>query len=166
MITSDWERRIADLWASFDDHESAAFLAKVEELAGELPPGDAVAEYEIASAHDSIGNEAEAAVHYQRAFEAGLAGKRRREGTIQYASTLRNLGRAEESIALLTTARDAVSDDLDDAVIAFLALALTDAGREREAVSLTLRALSRHLPRYNRSLAAYAEALLEESPAG
>ncbi|SFQ18663.1 Tetratrico peptide repeat-containing protein [Actinomadura madurae] len=165
MITSDWERRIADLWASFDDHEPAAFLAEVEELAGELPPGDAVAEYEIASAHDSIGNEAEAAVHYRRAFEAGLSGTRRREGTIQYASTLRNLGRAEESIALLTTERDAVSDDLDDAVTAFLALALTDVGREREAVSLTLGALSRHLPRYNRSLAAYAEALTQEGPA-
>ncbi|MCP9972798.1 tetratricopeptide repeat protein, partial [Actinomadura madurae] len=77
-----------------------------------------------------MGNEAEAAVHYRRAFEAGLAGTRRREGTIQYASTLRNLGRAEEGIALLTTGRDAVSDDLDDAVTAFLALALTDVGRE------------------------------------
>ncbi|MCP9985191.1 tetratricopeptide repeat protein [Actinomadura madurae] len=132
--------------------------------AAALPPGDAVAEYEIASAHDSIGNEAEAAVHYRRAFEAGLAGTRRREGTIQYASTLRNLGRAEESIALLTTERDAVSDDLDDAVTAFLALALTDVGRERGGIARLGRPLPPP-PRYNRSLAAYAEALTQESPA-
>ncbi|MCQ0021518.1 tetratricopeptide repeat protein [Actinomadura madurae] len=65
---------------------------------------------------------------------------------------------------MLTTERDAVPDDLDDAVTAFLALALTDVGREREAVSLALGALSRHLPRYNRSLAAYAEALTQEKP--
>jgi tetratricopeptide repeat protein len=49
------------------------------------------------------------------------------------------------------------SDDLDDAVRAFLAL--TSLGRDREAVSLALTALAAHLPRYNRSLAAYAREL-------
>jgi hypothetical protein len=58
---------------------------------------------------------------------------------------------------LLTAERDAGSDDLDDAVSAFLALALVDTGREREAVSLALTALSRHLTRYQRSLANYAQ---------
>ncbi len=166
MITPDWERRIADLWAAFDDHGPAGFLAEMEALTGELPPGDPVAEYELASAHDSIGDEARAAVHYERAFAAGLDGTRRREAAVQYASTLRNLGRAEESVALLTTERDACSDSLDDAVTAFLALALTDLGREREAVSLALGALSRHLPQYNRSLANYAKALMPDEAAG
>lgn len=166
MINKDWERRIAELWDAFDDLEPTEFLAKVEALTGELPPGDAVAEYELASAHDSIGNEAEAAVHYLRAFEAGLDGTLRRKATIQYASTLRNLGRAEESVALLTAERDARSDGLDDAVTAFLALALTDLGREREAAALALGALARHLPRYNRSLAAYAKALMADAPTG
>jgi hypothetical protein len=41
-------------------------------------------------------------------------------------------------------------------VRAFLALALVDLGREREAVAHSLVALSRYLPRYNRSLARYA----------
>lgn len=62
-------------------------------------------------------------------------------------------------MALLTREREAGTDALDDAVAAFLALSLADTGREREALSLALRALSRHLPRYNRSLARYAEAL-------
>ncbi|WP_433469998.1 tetratricopeptide repeat protein [Spirillospora sp. CA-128828] len=115
----------------------------------------------MASAHDSIGNEAAAAGHYQRAFAAGLPESRRRQATIQYASTLRNLGRADESVALLTAERKAGSDELDDAVTAFLALALTDVGREREAAGLALGALSRHLPRYNRSLSNYAKALLD-----
>lgn len=153
---------MADLWAGFDDHEPEDLLAKVEELTAELPDGDAIAEYELASAHDSIGNEAEAAVHYRRAFAAGLAGSRRRQATIQFASTLRNLGQAEESVALLTAERDSGSDELDDAVTAFLALALTDLGREREAASLALGALSRHLPQYNRSLSNYAKALIQK----
>ena len=135
-------------------------------LPGAPPPGDPGAEYERASAHDSIGDEARAAVHYERAFAAGLDGTRRREAAVQYASTLRNLGRAEESVALLTAERDACSDSLDDAVTAFLALALTDLGREREAVSLALGALSRHLPQYNRSLANYAKALMSDEAAG
>ncbi|TDE38195.1 tetratricopeptide repeat protein [Actinomadura sp. 6K520] len=158
----DWERRIAELWATFDDHEPEDFLAKVKELTAELPADDAVANYELASAHDSIGNEAAAATHYRIAFAAGLDEKRRRPATIQYASTLRNLGQAEESVALLTAECDAVSDELDDAVTAFLALALTDLGRDREAAALALGALSRHLPLYNRSLANYAKAVMDE----
>ncbi len=84
---------------------------------------------------------------------AGLTGLRRRHALIQLASTLRNLGHAEESVALLTAEREVGSDELDDAVAAFPALALVDTGHEREAVGLSLTALSRHLARYNRSLA-------------
>ena len=75
------------------------------------------------------------------------------------ASTLRNLGHADESVALLTAELDAGTDDLDDAVRAFLALALTSVGRERDVVSVALAALAPHLKRYNRSLAAYAQDL-------
>jgi len=78
---------------------------------------------------------------------------------IQLASSLRNLGHAEESVALLTAELDAGPDDLDDVVHAFLALALTSVGRERDAVSVALTALAPHLARYNRSLAAYARDL-------
>ncbi|MWA06530.1 tetratricopeptide repeat protein [Actinomadura sp. LD22] len=149
MTTPDerWHRRIADLWAAFDDHEPQAFLAKVKELTSELPSGNGIAEYELASAHDSIGHEAEAAMHYRRAFAAGLPDSHRRRATIQFASTLRNLGEAEESVRLLAAEREAGSDELDDAVTAFLALALTDLDRDREAAALALGALSRHLPR-------------------
>ena len=78
---------------------------------------------------------------------------------IQLASTLRNLGHPDESVALLRAEREEGSDELDDAVVATLALALADTGREREAAGLAIGALARHLPRYNRSMAAYAEEL-------
>ena len=77
------------------------------------------------------------------------------------ASTLRNLGEVSESVALLRAERDRPSDELDDAVAAFLALALVDAGREREATALALEALAPHLPRYQRSLANYAREIGE-----
>ena len=44
---------------------------------------------------------------------------------------------------------------------AFLALALVDAGREREAVSVALGALAPHLVRYERSLGNYARMLVD-----
>ncbi|UXN64827.1 tetratricopeptide repeat protein [Phyllobacterium sp. A18/5-2] len=108
-----------------------------------------------------MGREQQAAPLYRQALAAGLAGQLRRRATIQLASTLRNLGQADESIALLTAEQQAGSDELDDAVTAFLALSLVDTGREREAVALALTALARHLPRYNRSLAGYAGALIQ-----
>jgi hypothetical protein len=59
---------------------------------------------------------------------------------------------------------DAGSDHLDDAVRATLALALTDVGREREAVSLAIAALALHLPQYQRSMGNYARPLLDPAP--
>jgi len=75
------------------------------------------------------------------------------------ASSLRNLGSSERAVALLTAELDAESDALDGALRAFLALVLVDEGREREAVAVALTALSEYLPRYNRSVARYAQEL-------
>ena len=153
---AEWEQRISDLWASFDNHSEEQFLALIEELAAELPADSAVAMFERAGAFDSTGHSGLAVPLYRQALDLGLQGERRRQAVIQLASSLRNIGRAQESVALLTAERDAGSDDLDDAVSAFLALALVDTGREREAVSVALTALSSHLTRYQRSLANYA----------
>jgi tetratricopeptide (TPR) repeat protein len=154
-----WEERLAALWAGIDDLDPGDFRARMHALADERPPGDPVAAFELASANDSTGRGDLAVPLYRQALAAGLSGIRRRRATIQLASTLRNLGEVEESVALLSAERDAGSDELDDAVAAFLALALADSGREREAAGLALSALAKHLPRYNRSLANYAEAL-------
>ena len=91
-----------------------------------------------ACANDSTGRPEAAEPLYREALAAGLAGIRRRRAVIQLASTLRNLGHADESVALLSA--------------------------ERDGVGLALEALARHLPRYNRSLANYAREL-SSSPA-
>ena len=159
MADAEWERRLDLLWASLDDRDADEFVAAMGELVGELPPHDAIGLFEQASAFDSTGHPDLAVASYRQALERGLSGQRRRRAVIQLASSLRNLGHAEVSVALLTAVLDAGSDDLDDAVRAFLALALTSVGRDREAVSVALTALAAHLPRYNRSLAAYAREL-------
>jgi hypothetical protein len=159
----EWEQRLSDLWASIDDHSEQEFLTRMEQLVAELPADSAVAVFERASSLDSTGHSDLAVPLYRRALELGLHGERRRRAVIQMASSLRNLGRAVESVALLTAEREVQSDDLDDAVSAFLALALVDTGRERQAVSLALTALSRHLTRYRRSLSNYAQ-LISDHP--
>ncbi|WP_020667885.1 tetratricopeptide repeat protein [Amycolatopsis nigrescens] len=154
-----WEQRIADLWAAIEQYDDAEFVAKVEELTAELAADHPVALFELASALDSTGRGADAAPRYRQALASGLTGIRRRRATIQLASTLRNLGHPEQSVELLVAERTTGSDELDDAVDAFLALALADTGRPGDALALALGALSKHLPRYNASLARYAEAV-------
>ncbi|MDG4823293.1 tetratricopeptide repeat protein [Asanoa sp. WMMD1127] len=156
----DWERRVAAAWAELDDHTEDEFVRLIGALADELPSGSAVGLFERACAWDSTGHSDRAVPLYREALAVGLTGIRRRRAVIQLASSLRNVGRVEESVALLTAERDAGSDELDDAVAGFLALALVEAGREREAASLALAALAPHLPRYQRSLGNYAQTLV------
>lgn len=161
MTDDDWERRLAALWDAFDDLPEDELHARMERLVAELDPDDPVGPFERASALDSTGHSDRAVPEYARALELGLSGPRRRRAVIQMASSLRNLGQARRSAELLSAERERTSDELDDAVAAFLALALADDGREREALGLALTALAGHLPRYGRSLTNYAHELAD-----
>ncbi len=165
-MSIEWERRLANLWTTVDDCDEGTFVAKMERLVAELPPDSAIGAFERAGAFDSTGQSDRAVPLYRVALARGLADDRRRQATIQLASSLRNVGQAAESVALLRAERDLASNALDDAVSAFLALALVDIGREREAVSVALGALAPHLVRYRRSLDRYARLLAAEPDAG
>ncbi|MEU3981609.1 tetratricopeptide repeat protein [Streptomyces sp. NPDC026672] len=161
--TPEWEARCAALWDAFDDHDAADFRARMTTLTDELAPGHPVAAFEQASAHDATDLGERAVELYREALAGGLDGDRHRQAVIQLASTLRTLGHPQAAADLLLTERARTSDHLDDALTAFLALALTDLGREREAVSLALTALSGHLPSYRVSVARYAAALTADT---
>ena len=150
---------MAAAWASADQRSEEELLALIEDLAAELPPDSSIGLFERAGAFDSTGHPDQAVPLYRQALDLGLAGERRRRAVIQLASSLRNLGQPEASVALLRAELNSGSDQLDDAVTAFLALALVDTGEAREAVSLALTVLAPHLPRYQRSLANYAREL-------
>jgi hypothetical protein len=159
-MVADWEDRLATTWASLDDSDDDEFVAAIDALASDSTD-QGVADFERAAARDSTGHSDLAVPLYRAALTHGLTGERRRRAAIQLASSLRNLGHADESVELLRAELERTSDALDDAVKATLALALTDIGREREAVSVAVGALAPHLPRYQRSMANYARLLVE-----
>lgn len=160
---ADWEARCAALWSTLADAEPARFVAHVDALAAALPAGHPIGLFERAGARDSTGRTDEAVPLYRAARAAGLGGLRRRRAAIQLASSLRVLGAPAEAAALLEDEARQPADALDAAVAAFHALALADLGREREALSRALTALAPLLPRYQQSLARYAQALMPDA---
>ncbi|HEY5320394.1 MAG TPA: tetratricopeptide repeat protein [Galbitalea sp.] len=101
MSTADWNDRVDAVWAIVADLSDDELLDRIDALVAERPESDARAAYEAGSARDSIGREADAAPHYQRALYLGLAEPYLGQLLIQYASTLRNLKRYDEGLALL-----------------------------------------------------------------
>jgi len=154
-----WECRIEEFWRTVDLEDREGSLAVMRVLVAQQPDDDAAAHYELGGIHDSLGLEAEAQVEYDRARSLGLTGSRLARLNIQQGSTLRNLGRVDEAVAMLEASPE--DPAVGDARAFFLALALNSAGRADEALQTALRALVPHLPRYQRSAAAYAEALTE-----
>ncbi|GGZ19047.1 hypothetical protein GCM10010300_73850 [Streptomyces olivaceoviridis] len=163
-MNQNWEDRVAAAWAAFDaypEERAHEFRALIDTLVAELPDDSPLGPFERACAWDSTGHSDKAVPLYREALARGLDGYKGRRAKIQLSSSLRNTGRAEEGVELLTPELDAPSDELDDAVRACLALCLSSLGRDREGLSLVLGALAPHLPRYQRSMANYARALVE-----
>ena len=166
-VNQDWEDRASAAWATFDDcpeERADEFRAVIDALAAELPDGSPLGPFERACAWDSTGHSDKAVPLYEEALARGLSEASQYKGRrakIQLSSSLRNIGRAEEGVKLLTPELDAPSDELDDAVRGCLALCLSSLGRDREGLSLVLGALAPHLPRYQRSMANYARELVE-----
>ena len=159
--TPAWEDDLARLWSRLDDLDAADFVQRITDHAAQLPVGHPVGLFERGAACDSTGRPDLAVPLYEQALAAGLDGLRRRRAVIQMASSLRNLGDIPRAASLLEAERSRPDDELTQAVDAFLALAWADLGCEREALSLALKAVAHYLPRYNRSLARYAAALVD-----
>ena len=154
-----WEARVAELWERHETLSPEAALDQMRALAAQEPIGDGRGAFELGGMHDSLGFEAEAAAEYERALALGLDDDRRAMIAVQYGSTLRNIGRLDEAIAVLNAAPTHPSTGA--APRAFLALALHSAGRTDEALRVALEAVVPTLPSYQRSLRAYAAALTD-----
>ncbi|WP_253206243.1 tetratricopeptide repeat protein [Curtobacterium aetherium] len=160
MDDIEWEQHVEDLWADADA-DPAERIDRMRDLAGSAPH-PALGAFELGGAYDSGGREADADAEYRRATEAGLGTvdpERAARLVIQHASTLRNLGRVDDAIAMLRSAPSHPS--IGAAPSVFLALALHSAGRQDEALRLALETIEPTMPRYNRSVRAYAAALTE-----
>ncbi|HWM34185.1 MAG TPA: tetratricopeptide repeat protein [Pseudolysinimonas sp.] len=153
-----WQERVDAVWADADRLGDQGVLDAIDALAAEAPD-PALALFERGGARDSAGLETEAEPLYRAALAAGLPDDERALCTIQLASTLRNLGRAEEGLTLLSTI--APDHPYAGAAACFRALALVSLGRPVDGVSELLHALAPTLPRYQRSVRAYADTLVE-----
>ena len=125
---------------------------------------EAEREYEIGGEHDSAGRPEEALVHYERALALGLREELVSRLFVQMGSTLRNLGRNEEAIALFEDGSARYPDDV--ALRLFRAFALATAGRDREALVDVLdlartRIDAPEVDRYRRSLESYTRDLAD-----
>ncbi|MFF1573837.1 tetratricopeptide repeat protein [Leifsonia sp. NPDC058292] len=157
---SDWQHRVDAVWADAGECEPDAVVTAIDALVAERAPTDAVALFEAAGARDFAGRETEAEPLYRRALETGLPEPQRAQAVIQLASTLRNLGRAGESVALLREELAAHPEHpLSGAAQAFLALALHDTGDSTGALHAALRVAASGLPQYGRAVASYADDL-------
>jgi hypothetical protein len=151
-----WQEDVDAIWARADELGDQAVMDAMDALAASAPD-PALAAFERGGSRDSAGLESEAEPLYREALALGLPEDERAQCTIQLASTLRNLGRGEESLALL---RDAPPyPPYAVATAAFTALTLTSLGRPVEGVQSLLLAVAPTLPRYQRSVTGYATEL-------
>lgn len=130
-------------------------------------PTDVEAQIAAAYGNDRYGQEQEAVGYYEAAWNIGVPSEMRCRFLVGYGSTLRNVGRLEESIAIH---RLAISEYPEfPAHHAFLALALHDVGEHDEAMAEALTALvdsgASNLDGYDRALSEYRDLLLTP-PAG
>lgn len=131
------------------------------ELRAERPDDPHVA-VETAWVHDSMGLEEQAVEHYEAALAGELTEQEARGAYLGLGSTLRTLGRDEDSDRVLRAGIERFPDF--PALRAFHAMTLYNLRRPREAVQQLLEVLLEtadepSIDRYRRALTAYAEDL-------
>jgi tetratricopeptide (TPR) repeat protein len=111
-------------------------------------------ELERAFEYDREGFEAEAIPHYEQAIAAGLSGEQLEKALLGLGSSLRNVDRLDESVAVLEDACRRFPDH--QALPVFLAFSLWSAGRKGEALALLSRRLGEGSG-YERAIREYAD---------
>lgn len=148
---------IDEFYETHDDNDPETALADIRELLAGRASDDPEALFEWAGVHDWLGLEAEAIPLYRQALVGGLAEPQRSYAVIQLASSLRNIGQADEAVSLLQEHHPDVS--VADAAQAFLALALHSTGQSDEALRVALRTVAKNLTQYGRAVTRYADEL-------
>jgi tetratricopeptide (TPR) repeat protein len=157
-VTSDWQARVDAIWARADELGDQGVMDAMDALAADAPD-PALALFERGGSRDSGGRPEEAEPLYREALALGLPDDERAQCTIQLASTIRNLGRPEEALALLQAAEPYPPYAVATAAVTALTLATLD--RPVEGLAVLLREVAPTLPRYQRSMRAYADDLLD-----
>jgi tetratricopeptide (TPR) repeat protein len=130
------------------------------ELATENPK-DASILYQCAWTHDGLGLEKEAVEFYEQAIASGLQGDDLAGAYLGLGSTLRGLGQYPKAVETLE--KGAATFPKHKALKTFLAMALYNQGRAKEAVSSLLTLLAEandpSIAEFKRAILFYAEDL-------
>src|SRR4051812_10676253 len=145
-----WQQQVDAVWADADALGDQGVMDAIDALAADAPD-PALAAFERGGSRDSAGHPDLAEPLYRAALALGLPQDEQAQCTIQLASTVRNLGRAEESLVLLRTAEP--YEPYAVARASFIALTLASLDRPTEGLAELLRAVAPTLPRYQRSVA-------------
>ena len=165
---ANWETRVAAVWKIADTLTPQELVRTVDALASERPLDDPFAQFERACARDTAGIEDGAEPLYRAAIASGrLDAYRHARASIQLGSTLKHLGRLDESEQLLLAQLERCKAEgpgaaLFDEARAVLAFTWLAQGKAVEAAALALETLAPHLSRYNKSMAANARRVAEQ----
>ena len=140
---TDWQAPRRCRLGSADELGDDEVDPRIDALAGERPPDDPLALFERAGARDSAGLEAEAEPLYREALDRGLDGCGARAGAhpARVARSATSARRARPSRC--STRSSPTRATSHDAVVAFRALALVDAG---DAAARGIRGADRARP--------------------
>ena len=120
-MTDTLDDELDRIFAARDRNNMGPTMAALLPLYEQHPDNPRVL-YELGGAYDTAGEEATALRFYEQAMTGGLVGDVRRRCLLQYGSTLRNLGRVSDSLAVFAEARAECPDSV--ALGAFQALSL------------------------------------------
>ncbi len=136
---------------------------RILRASADASPADVEAQIAAAYGCDRQGEETAAIVYYDRAMELGVPDDKRRRFFVGYGSTLRNVGRHDDSARILGAADKEFPGY--PAYGAFLALTLHESGQVHRALAMALKTLADAatpaLEGYERALRGYAGALEE-----
>ncbi|MGN7860756.1 tetratricopeptide repeat protein [Microbacterium sp. 22303] len=144
MITDTVLRtRLDEIFAARDRGHMEPTIAAFLEILEEHPDDPAVL-YEVGGAYDTDGQEEVALGYYRRAMGAGLEGRWLRQCYLQYGSTLRNLGRLDESLAAFDEGIALFPES--ESLGIFRALTLHAMGRPSAALGAVLTVVADRFP--------------------
>ncbi|MCC3290625.1 tetratricopeptide repeat protein [Arthrobacter sp. zg-Y1110] len=129
---ADLEAELRQLLAARNREDMAPTIAALLDVLDRYPDNARVL-YEVGGAYDTAGEEATAAGFYEQALALGLEGDVLRRCYLQYGSTLRLLGRPEDSLAVFARARQSFPGSVSLGV--FEALTLHAAGKANAALA-------------------------------
>ena len=142
------------IFAARDRENMQPTIDAFEQLLHEHPDNPRLV-YEVGGSYDTDGQEQMAVGYYTRALELGLDGELRRRCLLQFASTLRNLDRVDESLAMFNRAIAEYPES--PSLRVFKALTLHAAHRPNAAFASLLMTVADHLD--SPEIARYGDAI-------